>query len=718
MNLLQPRTKSPTLIRYLLIGKQSPLTSLILAPESLRHNPVISFIQKCPEDLMQLITSLNYFVFGLKSNNVGYDFNVITPESIDEYNRFLADENRITLVFIDTEIEKEHNVFSRINKQDELNYYCFFSNGRTESIGVRNEVINPYQFILALHSNTNAIFSKLQIPPPDIYPSVQVEFKDFVSANHFIPSRNNSCSINRIIGNFYITLESPSTSPTDSDIIETAENRNSWTRQNTYIEQINKLNFFWDFTKEQKLVIYPSPNDSIFSPLLIILPFHNPNIKNTYGEELYRMISTEQTNNYTFSKKTEETGILTAQLLAQRLRYLDDVGSLHASLSLSPVLRLPIKGKSVYKELSSFGTTFFSHLGRAHVRKKLFKTIIKLGEKLKSIYISPELESILIENDRQIVAISDVPVEWIRLQGIPLLFTHDVCRIPETTLHGVMTHYVMNNEFKFMIDKNIISKTLVIFGCDELNFLPWQNIANDMSEEIGFKTALCNTCEEVVEAIKKHNPEFLIFDCHGGYEENTNQTYLWIGEEKLTNDFVVKNEIGAPLIFISACGTAPTYNVTNSIANGFFEVGALSITTTYIPISINGGSHLYIRILRLLKEASEKSIHKNWLNFICHTIRTSVIHQTYNSIRDLFTEEEKINHFNNELAKTLTQSMFFHFRREVFVQMDARISSLSKSEQIYFDSTIPEYLFYSNLGRSDLILFESWIDEFNEANKN
>jgi hypothetical protein len=433
---------------------------------------------------------------------------------------------------------------------------------------------------------------------------------------------------------------------------------------------------------------------------------------------VYNIISSEQTNNYTHSEfGDEKTAFQIGMITAQRLHYLDDVGFLHSSLSKSPVIRLPLKGKSIYAELSAFGTTFFSNLNRENVRKKLIKTISKLGEKLRKSYLSPELEDVIMKRDSQIVAISDVPIEWIPLKGIPLLFSHDVCRIPETSLHGVMALYTMSNTVQLSIPNDILSKTLVIFGNDEPNFLPWQKIAKDNSQIGGYVTEQCKTLSDVKQAVQKHNPLFLIIDCHGGYDSTKNETYLEIGDERLTNEYVVANHIQAPLIFISACGTAPTYNITDSIANGFFQVGALSVTTTYLPISIDQGSHLYIRILRLLKEAAIRPLHKNWLNFICHTIRTSIIHQAYKHARVNLEDNVENQKIDADLTKTLAQTMLFSYRREVFTEIDSRINSLAKNEKKYFSSTIPEYLFYSNLGRSDLILFESWKTEYEKVNK-
>jgi hypothetical protein len=102
-----------------------------------------------------------------------------------------------------------------------------------------------------------------------------------------------------------------------------------------------------------------------------------------------------------------------------------------------------------------------------------------------------------------------------------------------------------------------------------------------------------------------------------------------LGNEILTADTIVKHVIHAPLVFLSACNTAPTYGTINSIANAFFETGSLTVTTTYLPINVNSGSVLYLRLLNNLQMVARDGIHQNWLAFLSHLIRTSIISDTF-----------------------------------------------------------------------------------------
>ena len=333
---------------------------------------------------------------------------------------------------------------------------------------------------------------------------------------------------------------------------------------------------------------------------------------------------------------------------------------------------------------------------------------------LASRILSPEMQDLIQKRNSQVIAISDLPIEWTCINGIPLSFTHDVCRMPETPFHGLMSFYAANNTVEYSIPKNILSKTLVILGSQDSPFLFWHDRVHESATLHNFRTEKCTALAQLKSAIEKHRPELLIFDCHGGVDEETKSTFLWIGDQKLTGQYAIEHSIYAPIVFISACGTAPTYGAYNSIANAFFEAGALATTTTYIPIGIDSGSFLYLRILEKLAFIADNVIHKNWLEFICHVIRTSTMSDTYLKLLNncTFTRDE----FIKSQTQAVQNSLFFSKRRDLYGELDRHIQSLTRDKKMHYSETVPEYLLYSTLGRADLIIFENWREKFIELN--
>lgn len=715
------RSKNISGIQYIIISKGSPLVSFILPPETFSNTGVLKFIKQCPIDLFQLNDSINYFEMAQRINYTnGYDVQIINDENFTSFKPIIDSFNKIQLFFINTNIVEHIDIYKELNTKSGLRYFNFF-NTNNSTLGMPNTVKNPLEFITQLVQNQENITRDLKLSQFEICPKVAVEYKKYNDFLYFIPSESNYFLINKIIGNFCDNGELSEEEEKELLALKSKnaiEGANLFERQNLFLKQISRIDFFRSLCYSNEIIFQASSCEPILSPIIIIAPFHHPDLKESINDPIVsNALQTEQSSNYvsTASQKLPLKMILAGgEIIQHRLSYLDDVGFLHSSFSFSPVIRLPLKGRSIYKEISFFGKNSFTHLGNPKTRKKIKKMISKVGRTLSKEILSPELQKTIKERNGQIIAISDLPVEWIEIDSIPLAFTHDICRLPETSLHGLMALYVMNNMFEFSVPKNIMEKTLVIFGCSSTNFKVWQSEAKALAKERGFHTKECESLEDIKKVIEELKPIFLIFDCHGGYDEITKSTYLEIGNEKLDGDYIIKNNISAPLIFISACGTAPTYGACNTIANAFFEIGALSVTTTYLPIAIESGSILYLRILNKLDLVSTQPIHKNWLEFVCHVIRTSAINEAVmHAINLRKASPVALMEIN---AKALTEVLHFFKRRDVYDNFDLEIKKLVGSEFNYFSSVIPEYLFYSNLGRSDLVLFESWKEEYEKKN--
>ena len=86
----------------------------------------------------------------------------------------------------------------------------------------------------------------------------------------------------------------------------------------------------------------------------------------------------------------------------------------------------------------------------------------QVGAKIVEGSLSQDAQKMLKECTKQIVAITDLPIEWLPLDGIPLGFTHDICRIAEFPLEGNLMHYVVNEVQKYRVPKDILKHTLVV----------------------------------------------------------------------------------------------------------------------------------------------------------------------------------------------------------------------------------------------------------------
>jgi hypothetical protein len=715
------RAKNISGIQYIIISKGSPIVSTILPPETLIDSGIINFIKQCPLDLFQLHDSINYFEFAQRINYVnGYEVQFVNIENFTLFKSTIDIFSKVQIFFINAEIEDYLEIYKELNNREYTRYFKFF-HSKDLKINLPNTVDTPLEFITKLIENQKKIIDELKLVQHKITPSMASEYKNYNEFLYFTPCASNYFLINNIIGNFGYEgalSKEEEEKRISGDSAKALKEINTFFRQNLFLKQIQRIDFFRSMCYRNEIVYQGSSCEPMLAPIIIISPFHHPDLKESIDDPvIVNVLQAEQSSNYinSPSKKQELKDAMSGgKIIHYRLSYLDDIGFLHSSFCFSPIIRLPVKGKSIYREISFFGKESFKYLGNPKTRKKIKKMISKVGKSLSQKTLSPELQRAISERNGQIIFISDLPIEWIEIEGIPLAFTHDICRLPETTLHGLMSFYTHNNMFEFDVPKNIMEKTLVIFGCSSANFKVWQIEAQEMSKSAGFCTRTCNSLKDLKEAIDELKPRFLIFDCHGGYDANTKSTYLEIGNEKLDGNYIVENKIFAPLIFISACGTAPTYGSCNTIANAFFEIGAVSVTTTYLPIAIESGSILYLRLLNKLNMAARQPTHKNWLEFVCHVIRTSTINEAFMNALKLKRTSPVALRTANIIA--LTEVLHFSNRKEVYHRLESDIKEFVGTDFNYFSTNIPEYLFYSNLGRGDLVLFESWKEGFEKNN--
>ena len=129
----------------------------------------------------------------------------------------------------------------------------------------------------------------------------------------------------------------------------------------------------------------------------------------------------------------------------------------------------------------------------------------------------------------------------------------------------------------------------------------------------------------------------------------------------------------------------------------------LSLSCNYMPLDVIEAATLYIRLLSNLSKAANKSIHRNWLSFISHLLRTSYIHAP------MLEHTDKMNpELSKALADLSTKSMLFENRRKLYTELNN--NSFTSKVGANYNYIIPHYLMYSTLGRADLIRFQSFLD--------
>lgn len=555
--------------------------------------------------------------------------------------------------------------------------------------------------------------------------------KDIDNGLTFNPTVINTLTSHSMLGDWNYKMTEYSDEDRARDSMEACHHSDSFDRQDKMVGQIVKM------MAVENQALYPIHKthltlDQINAPLIITIPFTHKDMRDYLKgihvpgydkvEKSLRYVLSQPTNkNYTVDFRIEEDAAdVTFESLSaayytvyyHRGRFLDIVGQLHASYKFSPYLRLPFQGVEINRELSFVAPSFSERLCKAKDKESLEKIMKQVGTKIVEGSLSQDAQKMLKECTKQIVAITDLPIEWLPLDGIPLGFTHDICRIAEFPLEGNLMHYVVNEVQKYRVPKDILKHTLVVYGARDEAFVYYQNKCDNLAKSHGFVTKYCSNKQQFFDVVDEMKPQLLVIDTHGNYDNVLHQSYLLMGDDKIYPQDIIDHHVAVPIVFLSACNTAPTYNMSNTLANGFVQSGSLAVTSSYLPLDVSESSTVYLRLLKQLSVASQQCIHKNWLAFVSHILRTSYIHQAF---YDYYKKTKKsigdvaINGLNTQY---LTRSMIFDCRRKVYEELHAGLDV----EGIHVDTShkIPHYLMYTTLGRADLIDFESYHEDLKE----
>ena len=718
-------------IKYVALLGQRELPRMLNIPQNYLNYPLLKLLGYLPQSMLHFICGVDYYAF-LKKNSLqlGYNIIFVHPDIIRTDIEIFPWEDRTTPIILlmctndVATINRYNTIFEACCHENVL---CIASDKCIPKIKIPCKVV-PYGLSMWdwFYKFANTLNLDIDHKPF----SVPILCKDYIDkGNVFSPSRINTQQLNAIQGNWdfgdeysEVALNSLRMESTQLAYISPDGDN----RQNILLEQIRKIRSMEDLCSMKYDVSFLT-EEQFRAPLIISAPYTSVEMRKIDGKSkmtgvelrmariVEKVLDADYSKNYIVKKElfdelsqsdTIAIKIEQGKIVGSRMTFFDNVAMLHSSISFSPYFRMPILGKNINAELSFVGIKNVEKVVRSNSRNKsVRKAMEKIGQKMASVALCQHAIKTINQDCAQIVALTDLPIEWMILDGVPLGFSHDVCRLPETPVQSLLSQYEEALFTPYIIPSDILNRTLVVYGNDEPAFTYMQEDVELLKEKLGFQTQRCLSKREFFDVVNDVTPDFLIIDTHGGVNEKTNQSYIMMGDDMVTGDDVINSRIHPRLVFLSACNTFTTYNSVDTIANAFFESGACTVTTSYMPLEVTHATLLYCRLLNNLSIACKKNIHRNWLSFMSHLLRTSYIHAP-------MLNHNKAGEWNQDLSNIIsslsTDSMLFHNRKKVYSELRNNFSS--KDKGINYDYIIPHYLMYSTLGRADLIRFESFIE--------
>lgn len=708
-------------IRYNIYLGSSPESGVIYRTYDGLDSILLRHIGFFPRSFEQLAFGWIYYCHNqLLLRSVGYFTVFCFADTLEQYVdkqdlfyecsatvNIICTDDRPSLDIIFQHLKRVHN--------DRSVYYVY--GDHAELLGLPNVCTTAKSVIERLKQMLPTVLSEEIQPIPE---DVSCVDKGYL----FNPTLVNTLTLHNIFGDFAFEYNRFTEAEAVAEQTLAEIQYDEFVRQQMLVQQNNQINHVELQAYKPIFEKYQSVIDQISAPWIIVFPYTSRDVRSVIkklpgnedalraAEVFRKIIDRGNTRNYTFLIERDEADVKRNPLLypqachlifGPRSHCLDALGLLHASLRFSPYVRLPFVGKELNDKLSSFATKNIDDLiGSMGYKPALSENMEELGERIQDATMSEQLIDQLNDFPRQVAVVSDLPVEWTMLHGVPFGFTHDICRIPEMPIGGGMQHYVINMIEDAMIDESIMGRTLVVYGSRDTAFRAAQDDCDRLAAKVGYHTAECLSADAFYVAIQKYKPHFLLIDTHGDMDEKTRQSFILMGKDKIYPQSIVDHHVQVPIVFISACNTAPVYDMTNSLANGFIESGSLTVTSTYMPIDAGPAANIYLSLIGRLSIACQRPIFSNWAAFVSYVLRTSHIRSAYPA--KLTTKE-----LQDSYCEMCENVRIFGKRRSVFESLK---KGLVVSGHMVKLPTIPHYLMYSTIGRADLIKFVSFVKPY------
>ncbi|MBI9110308.1 hypothetical protein [Maridesulfovibrio ferrireducens] len=388
-----------------------------------------------------------------------------------------------------------------------------------------------------------------------------------------------------------------------------------------------------------------------------------------------------------------------------------------ASSYAVPNIKLPLLSRDYYPLLKIIGQI---DRGRSYKMNEAFKLLISKFE----VDIDDRLDYFKNHHTCSLKLISNLPIEWLDRNGLPLMIRDEVSRVNISP--GVVASKVLLDTENIGLSPQAFKKILVISSFDD--FDPLKNQFKTCLETCGFlssssgiinheegiinikvKHVEVDNCNELIKVLNENSCAITIFNMHGGHDDN-GEGVLALKDEKVSVSDLIGNVQVSPIVILSVCDTCPIDNNHYSTANAMFLLGAKTVIGSALPVLaresaifvsrllIRISSFLYIHLFKLKQDI-------RWSSFVSGLLKMSYYTELIDSMKEEYewtsNEVEQLRFFVNMKINPLHPD--WHEKILQHLACTAGISFDDIQEYIRKEFMFPECLKYTQLGNPELI---------------
>lgn len=271
--------------------------------------------------------------------------------------------------------------------------------------------------------------------------------------------------------------------------------------------------------------------------------------------------------------------------------------------SLLPTLRLIPRANRAWGQLKQIANCARSDGPRK--REKLGRLLLNVQNALES-GLDEQFAArlgLLGNGVHGIKLVSDLPLEWVRIDGVPLMLRHECSRVP--LVPSSLGYAIATNQDPVLISPSELTDVLIIrsFAKDDpirsvLEHALQYPVPGGATWQVKIRFVDVETPDEIVNALNAHTGAIVVFDCHGGLETEGYLSSLIVGGASVRLwELRTRIRHMPPIVLLSACDTLPVDGSHTSAASGMLLLGARTVLATLLPIDSRKAAVFLARLI-------------------------------------------------------------------------------------------------------------------------
>lgn len=405
--------------------------------------------------------------------------------------------------------------------------------------------------------------------------------------------------------------------------------------------------------------------------------------------------------------------VMTSMLQIRRL----EVEAFTAGVSLlacnyfAPFIRFPYGVNSINYDLCRFAGC--SRGGGIRRKYKLLKIQNDISCKIEK-YVGHEFQRLISKSEGHVKILSDVPIEFLDINGLPMGISHDCSRYI-TSAGNSFLQQVMKPPV--VMKKKILQNVLIVRSFkrdDPIRETLTDAISLVLKDQPEVKLIISDVSskEDFIESVNSFDGGIMVYDGHGAYNKDEHLSILNInGVDVDIADLKGKIQV-PPIVLLSACDTYPVDGSHMSSAHAFLPNFAHTVLATLTPVTAKYAARFIARLLLRVSDLYLNLVFSSnkivpWSSIVTGLKRMEYATDFINSIFSIYRiKNERLRHgmgtYANVLINSYSECWMDSLKNKLAKEIGITVDNLNS--EIIKLGIYSESMSYVQLGNPDTIM--------------